>query len=253
MISHPTPSTTGLPEVIDHAFPASRVDTRRALAGSALVRRFAPRQVILRQGDESSVALVLDGYAAARRMTADGRQLIVRIVTRGGLVPLLPLAARPASADIIALTPSPVAVWRADEMRSLATADPGLAVDLLDKVLLSFEDVVKRLDGLLHQDAVRRVARVLAVHAELFFGEPPVLPRSNLPILVGTSREMTGRVLRVLESRQILVRVGRDRLRLLDAAGLAATADAGADAARSIGRVARPASTAGGGGSAPNG
>jgi CRP-like cAMP-binding protein len=242
-----------LPEVIDEIFPGSRAETRRALAASAVVRRFAPRQVILRQGDESSVALVLDGHAAARRTTDDGRQLIVRIVTRGGLAPLLPLAARPSSADIVALTPSPVAVWRADEMRSLATADPGLAVDLLDKVLLSFEGVVKRLDGLLHQDAVRRVARVLSLHAELFFAEPPVLPRSNLPILVGTSREMTGRVLRVLESRQILVRVGRDRLRLLDAAGLAATADAGTDAPRSIGRVARPGPTASGGGSAANG
>jgi CRP-like cAMP-binding protein len=242
-----------LPEVIDEIFPGSRAETRHALAASAVVRRYAPRQVILRQGDESSVALVLDGHAAARRTTDDGRQLIVRIVTRGGLAPLLPLAARPASADIVALTPSPVAVWRADEMRSLATADPGLAVDLLDKVLLSFEGVVKRLDGLLHQDAVRRVARVLSLHAELFFSEPPVLPRSNLPILVGTSREMTGRVLRVLESRQILVRVGRDRLRLLDAAGLAATADAGTDASRSIGRVARPGSMASGGGSAANG
>jgi CRP-like cAMP-binding protein len=229
VVNTPASWASVLPEVIDETFPNSRADTRRALVATAGVRRFGVGHAILSQGNESSLALVLEGHAAARRTTDDGRQLIVRIITRGGLASVLPLAARPSSADIVALTPSPAAVWRADEVRGLANADPGLAVDLLDSVLSSFEDVVKRLDGLLHQNALRRVARVLSVHAELFFAEPPVLTRSHLPTLVGTSREMTGRVLRVLESRQIVERVGRDRLRLLDAPGLAVIAEAGAD------------------------
>jgi hypothetical protein len=66
---------------------------------------------------------------------------------------------------------------------------------------------------------------VLHEHTDLFFASPPVLTRTHLPILVGTSREMTGRVLRVLEARQLVARVGRNRLRLLDPAGLAAVAD----------------------------
>jgi hypothetical protein len=35
---------------------------------------------------------------------------------------------------------------------------------------------------------------------------------------------MTGRVLRILEARSLVARVGRDRLRLLDPAGLAEAA-----------------------------
>lgn len=233
MIISPASLASALPDVVDETFPHSRVDTRRALVVRAAVRQFGAGHAILRQGNESSLALVLEGHVAARRTTDDGRQLIVRIITRGGLASILPLAARPASADIVALTPSPAAVWRADDVRSLATADPGLAVDLLDNVLSWFEDVVMRLDGLVHQNALRRVARVLSLHADLFFSDPPVLTRSHLPILVGTSREMTGRVLRVLESRHIVVRVGRDRLQLLDAAGLAATAESDGDAPRS--------------------
>jgi CRP-like cAMP-binding protein len=65
---------------------------------------------------------------------------------------------------------------------------------------------------------------VLDLHADLFFSEPPVLRRTHLPALVGTSREMTGRVMRALESRGVVARVGRDRLDLLDPAGLAAAA-----------------------------
>lgn len=191
------------------------------------MRTFSAGHTILRQGDETSVALVLDGHVAFRRTTIDGRQLIVVIATRGRLVSILPLAARPAGADAIALTASPAAVWRADEVRSLAAADAGLAGDLLDHVLWAFDGVVQRLDGLLHQNALRRVARVLVLHQDLFFAEPAVLTRAELPILVGTSREMTGRVLRVLEARRLVARVGRDRLRLLDPAGLAEAAELG--------------------------
>jgi len=220
-----------LPNVIGEAFPHSRTETRRALEEAAVVRVFRAGRSILHQGDETSLALVLDGHVALRRTTVDGRQLIMRIVGRGQVVSILPLAARPASADAVALTASPAAVWRSNEVRTLATTDPGFAVDILDQVLATFEDVVGRLDGLLYQNALRRVARVLLQHTELFFAERPVLTRAHLPILVGTSREMTGRVLRVLEAQGLVSRVGRTRLRLLDPAGLATVAAGDDDSA----------------------
>lgn len=213
-------------EVLAAAFPRSRPDTRAALARGADVQVFEAGQTIIQQGNESSIAFILDGHAAARRTTVDGRQLIVAVVGRGRLASFLPLAGRPTAADIVALTPTPAALWRAEEVRSLATADPGLAVDALDHILATFEAAVGRLDSLLYQDAPRRVARMLSVYANLFFAEQPVLTRAHLPALVGTSREMTGRVLRVLESRGLVARVGRDRLRLLDPAGLEAAAEA---------------------------
>ena len=51
-----------------------------------------------------------------------------------------------------------------------------------------------------------------------------MVTRSYLPALVGTSREMTGRVLRQLEAEGVVERIGRGRLRLLDAAELTRTA-----------------------------
>ena len=202
------------------------------------MRTFAPGETIVGQGDTSSVALVLDGHVAIRRTTVDGRELIVRIVTRGGLTGFLTLAARPAGGDAVALTSGPAAVWRSAEVRALANTDPGLAIDILDNVLGTFGELVSRLDSLLYQDALRRVARVLDQHAALFFGDRPVLTRAQLPTIVGTSREMTGRVLRILESRNVVARVGRDRLRLLDPEGLAATAGSGPSRSTSDGTSA---------------
>ena len=118
-------------------------------------------------------------------------------------------------------------------MQALAARDAGFAVDLLQHVMSAFEEVVDRMDGLLYQDALRRVARILDQHADIIFGEEAVVTRAYLPALVGTSREMTGRVLRRLESEGVVQRVGRDRLRLLDASGLARTA-AGPSSARRL-------------------
>lgn len=216
-----------LTEVLAEAFPHSLPASREALASAAGVRVYRTGETILEQGDESWLALVLDGYVAIRRTTVDGRQLILRIVTRAELPEILPLAARPAAASVVALARSPAAVWRGDEPRSLAATDPGLALDILDHALASFDAVTGRVDSLLYQDALRRVARVLDVHAGLFFAARPVLTLAHLPTMVGTSREMTGRVLRILEARHVVARVGRHRLRLLDRAGLAAIADTG--------------------------
>ena len=51
-------------------------------------------------------------------------------------------------------------------------------------------------------------------HAEIVFGDEAVVSRAYLPALVGTSREMTGRVLRQLETEGVVERIGRGRLRL---------------------------------------
>jgi hypothetical protein len=59
------------------------------------------------------------------------------------------------------------------------------------------------------------VVRILDRHRNLFFGESPILNRGHLTGLVGTTREMTGRVLRQLEREGTLARVGRNGLVLL--------------------------------------
>lgn len=223
-----------LEDVIAEAFPAASPATRSALERRADVLTFRAGDTVVDQGDESRIVLILDGNVGYRRTTLDGREVIPRVASRGQLAPMMPIAGRPAVVEAVALSASRVAQWSGGELRSLADNDAGFAVDLLQHVLLTFEAIVERLDGLLYQDASRRVARVLEQHADLLFGEDPSLTRAFLPALVGTSREMTGRVIRQLESDGVLTRVGRDRLRLLDPARLTRTATASAtrDSAR---------------------
>ena len=210
--------------VVAVAFPRARPETQRALAVTAELVTFRPRETVVPQGDESRVGLVLEGYAAFRRTTVDGREVIPMVVSRGQLGPIMPIADRPFTADLLALSPGRIALWSGADVQTLAGDDAGFALDLLEHVLQAVEEIVERMDGLRYQNASRRVARVLDQHAELIFGEDGAVARTYLPALVGTSREMTGRVLRQLESEGVVERLGRDRLRLLDPVGLARTA-----------------------------
>ena len=211
-------------EVLDETFPGSRPDTRRALILSVEVRTFRARQTVLAQGDDTHFGVVLEGHVGIRRTTVDGRELMPLIASRGQLGPTLPIAGRPSSAELLGLSPGRIALWSSSDVHALAAKDAGFALALLEHVLLAVEEVVERMDGLLYQNAQRRVARVLDQHAEIVFGDQAVVTRSYLPALVGTSREMTGRVLRQLEAEGVVERIGRGRLRLLDAAELTRTA-----------------------------
>jgi CRP/FNR family cyclic AMP-dependent transcriptional regulator len=214
----------GVAEVVATAFPRATRETQRALVATADIEAFRPRQTVVRQGDESRVGLVLEGHAGFRRTTIDGREVIPMIISRGELGPIMPIASRPFTADLLALSSGRIALWPGADVQALAAEDAGFGLDLLEHVLKAVEVIVERMDGLLYQDAARRVARVLDQHAELIFGEEGAVTRTYLPALVGTSREMTGRVLRQLESDGVVQRLGRSRLRLLDPVRLARTA-----------------------------
>lgn len=178
------------------------------------------------------MVLIVRGHGAFRRTTVDGRPLTVGIANPGELYGITSIASVISSVDLVALTPCDVAIWAGSEARGLAAEDPDFALDVIDRLALFLNILTEKVDGFLHQDARRRVVRILARHRDLFFAEPAVLSRSQLPSLVGTSREMTGRVLRELEREGVLLRVGPTGLRLLrpdqldaDAAGRSQNAD----------------------------
>ena len=111
-------------------------------------------------------------------------------------------------------------LWPGGDVRPLAAGDPGFALDVIDRMAQFLLQTNERVDGLLYQDTRRRVLRVLTNYGDLFFGQPAVLSRAHLPSLVGTTREMTGRVIRELEREGIVARVGRRGLVVLSAEGL---------------------------------
>jgi CRP-like cAMP-binding protein len=204
-----------LRELIVPALPTCRPETIRTLTETARLRTALPGEPIYRQGDEVELTLILDGNLAFRRTTVDGQLLISGVASTGTLFGFSSMAPIQSSVELIALTQSRLALWQGQDLRALASADPGFALHAVESLSASLHSVLERIEGFLHQDSRRRVLRILARHRDLFFSDPPVLTRAHLPGLVGTSREMTGSVIRQLEREGIVRREGRSGLRLL--------------------------------------
>ena len=188
--------------------------------GTAQVRAFEADDLIWRQGETTQLTQMVAGYGAFRRTTVDGGQHIVSLTALGALFGFSSIASVETSTDLVALTAVRAVMWPGDEIRPLAATDPGLALDVIDRMAHFLLQANERVDSLLYQDTRRRVLRVLTTYGDLFFGHPAVLSRAHLPSLVGTTREMTSRVIRALESEGVVARVGRRGLALLSAEGL---------------------------------
>jgi CRP-like cAMP-binding protein len=197
------------------SLPGCQPETIERLIQTARRRSVKPGEQIYRQGEVVPLTLILEGYGAARRTTIDGKELVSGVAPAGVLFGWSGLTAVPSSVEIVALTECEVAQWPGAEIRLLASADSGLALAAIDSMAWSLHQTVERIEGFLHQDGRLRVLRILAKHRDLFFGPSPVLTRAHLPGLVGTSREMTGHVLRQLEREGTVARVGRTGLKLL--------------------------------------
>ena len=213
-----------LRRLLARALPGAASESIERLADDARVSRVRRGDVIFRQGEPIPVTLVIHGHAALRRTTGDGRELVLGIATSGCLFGW-GIAGQVATVDLVAITPTEVGLWSGADVRVLMAADPGLAIGVIDGMGRDIVAISERIDGFIHQDARGRVLRVLAEYRDLLFGESPVVSRTLLPGLVGTSREMTGRVIRGLEREGMIARFGRHGLRLLSPTGLEEAAD----------------------------
>ena len=202
-------------ELMQAALPGCDATTIEALLESARVWTARRNTTIYRQGEPVPLTLILSGYGAFQRTTVDGQQIATGVGGDGNLFGWSGVASVRSSVELMALTDCRIAQWPGPEIRALAAGDPALGLAAIDAMAFALHAMMERVEGFLHQDARRRVMRILARHRDLFFCDPAVLTRAHLPGLVGTSREMTGRVLRQLEREGTIARVGRAGLALL--------------------------------------
>lgn len=202
-------------DLLKRGLPDCRPETIGALTETARLRTIHTGGAIYRQDEPVPLTLILRGFGAFRRTTVDGLHLTSGVGSAGDLFGFSSMTSVTSSVELVALTDCRVALWPGAEVRALAGKDPDLALDAVDSIATSLHAMIERVEGFLRQDARRRVIRILARHRDLFFGNPAVLTRAHLPSLVGTSREMIGRVLRQLEREGTVARVGRTGLRLL--------------------------------------
>ena len=196
-------------------------DDVRAVLSIARRRTFARGEIVFHRGDPANTLhLIVAGRFAVRITTPLGDTATLAVRGRGDAFGELALvsATHERSATVQALEAAETRSILRDDFERLRHDHPGV-----DQILVAIlGERVRQLSELLTEayylSADDRVVRRLADLAVLYDGSVP-LPQEALAELAGTSRATVNRVLRQLQERGV-VRLGRSRIEVEDAAGL---------------------------------
>ncbi|HEV2999686.1 MAG TPA: Crp/Fnr family transcriptional regulator [Solirubrobacteraceae bacterium] len=203
-------------------------DDLERVAQVAVPRRFAPGQVIFREGDQSDTCyIVAAGHARALREHSDGRTIALARFGPGDIFGELAMFDdERRSATIEAMDELHAFAVMSADMRRLMREHPDIAVKLVTSLGRRLRAANERLARQSFQTVQSRVASVLGGLVEQARAEGAAerdvlvtATQAELAQLAGSSRESASRFLAVLE-RAGIVSQGRGRLTVHDPAAL---------------------------------
>ncbi len=203
-----------------------------------LLRRATPRRVaqgetVFEQGAVATAFyLLLHGRLKVGQVTADGQQVMVRVVHPGDLFGFARALARPDYPGTArAAVDSVVVGWPMDDWEMVVETNPRLAINAMQTIGRRLDEAHTRLREMSTEEVERRVAHAVLRLAERAGRIEPGGTRIDFPITRQDIAEMTGTTLHTVsrlfsawESRG-LVEGGRQKLTLTDTEGLARIAD----------------------------
>ena len=198
------------------------------VAGVTVPRRFEPRQVVFREGDDSDTCYVVrTGHARAVREHGDGRQITLATFGPGDIFGELAMFdAERRSATVEAVDDLEAVAILGTDMRHLMRRHSDIAIKLVIALGRRLREANERLARQSFQTVQSRVATVLAdlvlqAQAEgASDGDVLVTAtQAELAQLAGSSRESASRFLAVLERASIITQ-GRGKLVVHDPGAL---------------------------------
>lgn len=205
---------------------------------SRLMQRATPQRVaqgatVFEQGSDAvAFYLLLNGRLKVSQVTQDGQQVMVRVVHPGDLFGFArALARRDYPGTAKAAVESLVISWPMADWDAVVENNPRLAINAMQTIGQRLDEAHTRLREMSTQEVERRVAHAVLRLAEKAGRIEDGGTRIDFPITRQDIAEMTGTTLhtvsRLLSSWEGLglVEGGRQKLTVIDSAGLARIAD----------------------------
>ncbi|MCL1872016.1 MAG: Crp/Fnr family transcriptional regulator [Promicromonosporaceae bacterium] len=202
-------------EVARHAHPVN------VPAGTALARAGEPT---------SRLFVVHTGRVKVRRLAADGRETIVRVVGPGEVTGEEAfLTGAPPVADTVAVEDTRVCTFDHAELTGLLTALPGIGVGMLRALAEKLVSAERMVAALASSDVGARVAAYLLDLPGTWDGGRAVvhlpLPKNQVAAYLGTTPETLSRRLAALERDGLVELLPGRGVAILDPAGLGQRGD----------------------------
>ena len=201
----------------------------------AVVRRYALRETVVRQGDDSGdLFAVLSGRLKVTWNDAEGGEVLLSILEGGDVFGEIALLDdRPRSATVTAMESCELLVVERAGFRTLLTSVPTLALNLLLVMSRRLRDLSDRTQSMSLLNVESRLAKAILQLAERFGKEERrgeimltlKLSQQELANMVGATRELVNRRLRGWQDQGI-IQLSRGSLVIRDAAALAAVSRA---------------------------
>ncbi|MGW7330523.1 Crp/Fnr family transcriptional regulator [Streptomyces sp. NPDC054840] len=201
-----------------------------ALRGLGIQVRYAPGDVILREHEPSTHAILLQEGIAKVVITADtGHEVILGLREAPDIVgEMAALDGQPRSASVIAKTAVTTTIVTAAQLNGFLNAHPEVLRTLVRILTARLRQSDQARLEMASQNVIQRIATQLVTLAEQLGTSPggPDSPPSALPItqgelaaMVGASREAVAKALNLLRG-QGAVTTSRGRIAVIDLPGL---------------------------------
>ena len=174
------------------------------LAAIATLARHRPNGTIFQKGDPGgSMIAVIRGRVKICTYSAEGKELVLNIIDRGGLFGEIALLdGQPRSADAVALDETELLILERNRLLPFLTANPVISTRLLEVLCHRLRRTSEALEDALLRDAPSRVARGLLRLASTFGKQENTgfridirLSQQQLGNLIGISRESVNKFL----------------------------------------------------------
>jgi CRP/FNR family transcriptional regulator len=183
--------------------------TLRELASAMIEKPVQAGSIVTLQGEEARlVYIVARGIIRARRLSPEGKELILYYIGPGRIVDI-PSAVNGNHYTVTtdALTNATLYALPSEEFRQIVANDKLLALNLLNELA----NIARRLTIMVEEMALHtvrtRLARFLIQQSELR-GQNKQWTQAEIASQIGTVREIVGRILREFASQGLVTRQG---------------------------------------------
>lgn len=172
------------------------------LAASVVTARHRSGSTIFQKGDAGgSMMAVIRGRVKICTYSADGKELVLNFIDRGGLFgEIAVLDGRPRSADAVAVGDTELLILDRSRLMPFLTSNPEVAARLIEVLCQRVRWTSEALEDALLRDAPARVARGLVRLASTFGKQDAKGVRIDIKLsqqqignLIGVSRESTNK------------------------------------------------------------
>ena len=166
-------------------------------------KRIEKGQMLLLEGDESEyMYLIISGAVKIFKRSVNGKEQILNIASTGEtLNDVSTFDGGTCAMDMLAMTPVRLCVIKKEDMKSLFSRFPRIALNVAGVLAAKVRRDSSLVEVLSFDQVISRLAKLILKQYDTGGGMLPLFTQQDLAAMVGTSRVVVNRSLKVMEDK----------------------------------------------------